>query len=282
MFLKEIDEDPGISSRSVLLTKLERGLCRDTLAGSIVAPMSLEETTTDAIISDGYESPRHRNALFVMLTRRLHRVVDMVSPGRMVLFVPTPSISGDKAAVTSDCYHQGRGENVLQDEEDENNDGGGSRNYLEDLAAMHGIVLRSTDVDDDIPQKRIAAAAVVTAATGSTDTYEEQAIILVTSPLTMRNKGKRRRRRLKISTPSPSPSITTRSISKAKKTERLKHPIEERWEATLKTATAIARTNVEEDKLQLEKVASQKNFFFKASARMALARRLASRLEHER
>ena len=37
--------------------------------------------------------------------------------------------------------------------------------------------------------------------------------------------------------------------------------IEEKMEATLKTATAIARTNVAEDKLQnLEKVASQRIF----------------------
>ena len=64
-----------------------------------------------------------------------------------MFFVPTPAASGDRAVVitTPDfCSRRDRGEIVLQEEEEAEEDvgGGGSRNYLEDLAAMHGIVLR--------------------------------------------------------------------------------------------------------------------------------------------
>ena len=177
--MKEIDEDPGnfFSFGSTNEVRNEDYAETHSTSGSIVAPMSLEETTTDA----------YYFGTDMRVAKTPERVVCNVnetsspcggccnSQGEM-LFVPTPSASGDKAAVTSDCYHQGRGENVLQDEEDENNDGGSSRNYLEDLAAMHGIVLRSTDVDDDnLTEEDVKTAAVVTAATGSTDTYEEQA-----------------------------------------------------------------------------------------------------------
>ena len=271
LFWKEIDEDPGnfFSFGTTNDVRNEDYADTHSTSGSIVAPMSLEETTTDA----------YYFGTDMRVAKTPERVVCNVnetsspcgnSQGEM-LFVPTPSASGDKAAVTSDCYHQEQGQNVLQDEEDEDNDGGISRNYLEDLAAMHGIVLRSTDGDDDnLTEEDVKTAAVVTAATGSTDTYEEQAYNISHITTDDEKRKKANKTSSQTSTPSPSPSITTRSISKAKKNaERLKHlASRKRWEATLKTATAIARTNVAEEKLQnLEKVASQKNFFLKSESK---------------
>ena len=271
LFWKEIDEDPGnfFSFGTTNDVRNEDYADTHSTSGSIVAPMSLEETTTDA----------YYFGTDMRVAKTPERVVCNVnetsspcgnSQGEM-LFVPTPSASGDKAAVTSDCYHQEQGQNVLQDEEDEDNDGGSSRNYLEDLAAMHGIVLRSTDGDDDnLTEEDVKTAAVVTAATGSTDTYEEQAYNISHITTDDEKRKKANKTSSQTSTPSPSPSITTRSISKAKKNaERLKHlASRKRWEATLKTATAIARTNVAEEKLQnLEKVASQKNFFLKSESK---------------
>ena len=279
LFWKEIDEDPGnfFSFGTTNDVRNEDYADTHSTSGSIVAPMSLEETTTDA----------YYFGTDMRVAKTPERVVCNVnetsspcgnSQGEM-LFVPTPSASGDKAAVTSDCYHQEQGQNVLQDEEDEDNDGGSSRNYLEDLAAMHGIVLRSTDGDDDnLTEEDVKTAAVVTAATGSTDTYEEQAYNISHITIDDEKRKKANKTSSQTSTPSPS-SITTRSISRQKNAERLKRlASRKRWEATLKTATAIARTNVAE-KLQTWRRWRRKRIFLESESRTALARRLASPLE---
>ena len=193
----------GISSRSVLLTMLGTRIMqthtprRDRLWRRCRWKKRLQMHIISGRIC---ESPRRRNALFVMLTRRLHRV----EIHRAKCYSYQHHRHLEIRAVTSDCYHQEQGQNVLQDEEDEDNDGGSSRNYLEDLAAMHGIVLRSTDGDDDnLTEEDVKTAAVVTAATGSTDTMKNRRIILVTSPSTMRNERKRIRRRRKHQHPHP-------------------------------------------------------------------------------
>ena len=290
LFWKEIDADPGDFFSFDTDYNNENGVgdAGDTTdarsSGSIVAPMSLEETTTDA----------YYFGTDMRVAKTPERVVcaadcKTFSPdggddvGGEMLFVPTPLASGGDRAVmiTPDFYsRRNRLENVFQEEEaEENVDGGSSRNYLKDLAAMHGIVLRSTNGDDNVvddeafTEENVKTAVVAAATTeDSTVTYEEHADN--NSNTTIDNK-KRKESKKSSTTPTPTSqttrtaAVSTRSISKAKEdAERLKSlASRKRWEATLKTYTAIEKTSIAEAKLQnLEEVALQQKKILKSES----------------